>query len=103
MHEIVIKETEGVYVEFIDLLTTHTPFYHVDRIAKSKQLTDEIKQEVALSSEKMRQLLKAMEDISESSDKIYAVFYKGREQTIGICSCSISGCNNGYRSISERK
>ena len=34
MHEIVIKETEGVYVEFIDLLTTHTPFYHVDRIAK---------------------------------------------------------------------
>ena len=46
---------------------------NVELIAKSKNLSDEIKQEVALSNEKMQQLLKAMDDITESSDKIFAV------------------------------
>ena len=46
---------------------------NVERIEKSKDLTDDIKDEVALSTEKMQQLLKAMEDISESSNKIFAV------------------------------
>lgn len=46
---------------------------NVEKIGKSKELTGEIKGEVALSSEKMSQLLKAMEDISESSNKIFAV------------------------------
>lgn len=63
-----ISEFKEAVTESVDAINDN-----VDRIAKSKQLTDEIKQEVALSSEKMRQLLKAMEDISESSDKIYAV------------------------------
>lgn len=63
-----ISEFKEAVTESVDAINDN-----VDRIAKSKQLTDEIKQEVALSSDKMRQLLKAMEDISESSDKIYAV------------------------------
>ena len=46
---------------------------NVDRIAKSKDLSGVIKDEVAVSSQKMSELLKAMEDISESSDKIFAV------------------------------
>ena len=46
---------------------------NVELIAKSKNLSDEIKQEVALSNTKMQQLLKAMDDITESSDKIFAV------------------------------
>ena len=46
---------------------------NVDRIAKSKNLSAIIKDEVAVSSQKMNELLKAMEDISESSDKIFAV------------------------------
>ncbi|MBQ7919148.1 MAG: hypothetical protein IJ324_04285 [Lachnospiraceae bacterium] len=46
---------------------------NVELIAKSKNLSGEIKQEVALSNEKMQQLLKAMEDITQSSDKIFAV------------------------------
>lgn len=46
---------------------------NVDRIGKSKELSTTMKDEVAISSEKMEQLLKAMEDISESSNKIFAV------------------------------
>ena len=46
---------------------------NVERIGKSKDLTGNIKDEVAVSTEKMQQLLKAMEDISESSNKIFAV------------------------------
>ena len=46
---------------------------NVDRIEKSKNLSAVIKDEVAVSSQKMNELLKAMEDISESSDKIFAV------------------------------
>lgn len=46
---------------------------NVERIGKSKELSGAIKDEVAISNQKMDQLLKAMEDISESSNKIYAV------------------------------
>lgn len=53
MHEIVIKETEGVYVEFIDLLTTHTPFYHVDRIAKYDVLIYVISGYIYVTEEEM--------------------------------------------------
>ena len=46
---------------------------NVERIGKSKELSGAIKEEVAISNEKMEHLLKAMEDISESSNKIFAV------------------------------
>lgn len=46
---------------------------NVEKIGKSKELSGVIKDEVALSNEKMEQLLKAMEAISESSSKIFAV------------------------------
>ena len=46
---------------------------NVERIGKSKDLSGAIKEEVAISNEKMEQLLKAMEDISQSSEKIFAV------------------------------
>ncbi len=42
-------------------------------ISKSKNISEEIKQEIILNNEKMNQLLKAMEDISKSSDKISSV------------------------------
>ncbi len=44
---------------------------NVDRIRNSKDVTGQIKQEIMVSNEKMQELLKAMEDISESSDKIF--------------------------------
>lgn len=46
---------------------------NVDKINKSKELSAAIKGEIALSNEKMQQLLKAMEDITQSSEKIFAV------------------------------
>lgn len=46
---------------------------NVDNIRKSKGLSEDIKSEVALSNEKMEQLLKAMQDISDASEKISAV------------------------------
>ncbi len=46
---------------------------NVEKISNSKELSGIIKGEIAVSNEKMQQLLKAMEDISESSEKIYAV------------------------------
>ncbi|MBP3338157.1 MAG: hypothetical protein J6L69_01985 [Lachnospiraceae bacterium] len=46
---------------------------NVETIGKSKELSDDIKKEIILNNEKMNNLLKAMEDISESSDKISAV------------------------------
>ena len=46
---------------------------NVGRIGKSKDFSGDIKEEVAISNEKMAELLKAMEDISESSNKIFAV------------------------------
>ena len=61
MHEIVIKETEGVYVEFIDLLTTHTPFYHVDRIAKYDVLIYVISGYIYVTEEEMNSLVNALE------------------------------------------
>ena len=38
MNEIILKETDGIYVDRIDFLTANTPFFHVDRIAKSNVL-----------------------------------------------------------------
>lgn len=35
MNEITLNETDGIYVDKIDFLTANTPFFHVDRIAKS--------------------------------------------------------------------
>lgn len=46
---------------------------NVDRIHQSKQVSGEIKEEIALSNEKMQQLLKAMGDISEASGRIFVV------------------------------
>lgn len=46
---------------------------NVEKIARSKSLSGEIKSEVAVSYAKMEQLLKAMQDISEASNKIFAV------------------------------
>lgn len=46
---------------------------NVTRIAKSKELTGDIRDKIDLSNEKMNHLIKAMEDITESSDRIYAV------------------------------
>ncbi|MBQ6887520.1 MAG: HAMP domain-containing protein [Lachnospiraceae bacterium] len=46
---------------------------NVEKIDESKGLSDTIKGEIALSNEKMNQLLRAMDDILESSEKIFAV------------------------------
>jgi len=46
---------------------------NVERIEKSKSLSGDIKEEVALSNAKMEQLLKAMEDITTASEKIFTV------------------------------
>ena len=46
---------------------------NVEKIEKSKELTGDIKNEVALNNEKIEQLIKAMEDINDSSQKIFAV------------------------------
>lgn len=45
----------------------------MERIEKSKKLSGDIKDEVALNNEKMEQLLSAMEDIAQSSEKIFTV------------------------------
>ena len=46
---------------------------NVERIEKSKSLSGDIKEEVAVSNKKMEQLLRAMEDITASSEKIFTV------------------------------
>ena len=46
---------------------------NVERIEKSKSLSGDIKEEVAVSNKKMEQLLKAMEDIKVASEKIFTV------------------------------
>lgn len=63
-----ISDFREAVTETINLINNN-----VEKIEKSKELSGEIKEEVAVSNEKMDQLLKAMEDISESSNKIYAV------------------------------
>ena len=63
-----ISDFKDAITETVNLINEN-----VERIEKSKNLTGEIKDEVAISTEKMQQLLKAMEDISESSNKIFAV------------------------------
>lgn len=63
-----ISEFRNAVTETVNLLNEN-----VERIEKSKNLSGVIKEEVAVSNEKMEQLLKAMEDILESSNKIFAV------------------------------
>ena len=63
-----ITDFKEAVSETVDLINEN-----VETIEKSKELSGEIKDEVAISNEKMEQLLKAMEDISVSSDKIFAV------------------------------
>lgn len=46
---------------------------NVEKIEKSKNIAGDIKEEVALNNEKMEHLIKAMEAINESSQKIFAV------------------------------
>lgn len=46
---------------------------NVERIHNSKDVTSQIKQEIMVSNEKMQELLHAMEDITEASEKISAV------------------------------
>ena len=63
-----ISDFKEAVSETVDLINDN-----VSRIAKSKELTGDIRDKIDLSNEKMNHLLKAMEDISESSDRIYAV------------------------------
>lgn len=63
-----ISDFKDAVTETINLINEN-----VERIGKSKELSGAIKDEVAISNEKMGQLIKAMEDISESSNKIFAV------------------------------
>lgn len=46
---------------------------NVERIHNSKDVTNQIKQEIMVSNEKMQELLQAMEDITVASEKISAV------------------------------
>lgn len=63
-----IADFRDALLETVELINEN-----VGRIEKSKELTGDIKDEVALSHEKMEQLIKAMEDIAESSQQISAV------------------------------
>ncbi len=63
-----IADFKEAVSETVDLINEN-----VDRISKSRELSGAIKDEVAVSNEKMEELLKAMEAISESSNKIFAV------------------------------
>ena len=63
-----ITDFKNALLETVELINEN-----VGRIEKSKQLTGNIKDEVALNNEKMEQLIKAMEAITESSQKIFAV------------------------------
>ena len=63
-----ISDFKDALLETVELINEN-----VGRIEKSKQLTGNIKDEVALNNEKMEQLIKAMEAITESSQKIFAV------------------------------
>ncbi len=63
-----ITDFKDALLETVELINEN-----VGRIEKSKQLTGNIKDEVALNNEKMEQLIKAMEAITESSQKIFAV------------------------------
>ena len=63
-----ISEFKDTIIETVDLINKN-----VEKIEKSKELTGDIKNEVALNNEKIEQLIKAMEDITDSSEKINAV------------------------------
>lgn len=63
-----ITNFKATVIETVNLINDN-----VERIGKSKELSSAIKEEIALSNEKMNELLKAMDEILESSDKIFAV------------------------------
>lgn len=63
-----ISDFKVAVTETVDLINEN-----VEKIENSKELTGAIKEEVSLSNEKMERLLKAMNEITESSDKIFAV------------------------------
>jgi len=63
-----VSEFKDALVDTVELINKN-----VERIEKSKEITGDIKDEVALNNEKMEQLIKAMEAITESSQKISAV------------------------------
>lgn len=63
-----ISDFKDAVAQTVDLINRN-----VETIGKSKEISDQIKNEITLSAEKMQQLLKSMEDISESSRKIFTV------------------------------
>jgi len=63
-----ISDFKEAVVETVELINLN-----VEKIRQSKELSGNIKNEVALSNEKMDQLLTAMQDISDASNKIFAV------------------------------
>ncbi len=63
-----ISEFKEALTQTLELIN-----HNVERIEKSKGITGDIKEEVALNTKKMQQLLNAMEDITEASQKIFAV------------------------------
>jgi len=63
-----ITDFKDTIIETVGLINKN-----VEKIEKSKELTGDIKNEVALNNEKIEQLIKAMEDITDSSEKINAV------------------------------
>ena len=63
-----ISEFKEALAETVELINNN-----VERIEMSKSLSGDIKEEVALNSKKMEQLLKAMEDITAASEKIFTV------------------------------
>ena len=63
-----VSDFRAAVSETVDLINEN-----VSRIEKSKELTGDIRDKIDLCNDKMNNLLKAMEDISESSERIYAV------------------------------
>lgn len=63
-----VSEFKDAILEAVALINDN-----VERIEKSKDLTGVIKGDVALNREKMENLLNAMQDIADSSEKIFAV------------------------------
>lgn len=63
-----ISEFKEALAETVELINNN-----VERIEMSKSISGDIKEEVALNNKKMEQLLKAMEDITTASEKIFTV------------------------------
>jgi len=63
-----ISEFKEALAQTVELINDN-----VERIEMSKSLSGDIKEEVALNNKKMEELIKAMEDISTASEKIFTV------------------------------